>query len=148
MRPGSDTRAVPEPSVHCQGTCRPVWATICAMIGQIQEHRAPRKRSHQWIDARSLALAKAVAERVRRDPSTIEIARGNLRRWKETLALWPPALQEWERILQESPVETILEALVADDEDGRRRRQSSPFTGVLSESERRAIFEEYEAIGA
>jgi hypothetical protein len=60
---------------------------------------------------------------------------------------WPKALQEWEEIISEGSLEEILGKLVEDTEDGRRRRQSSPFSGILSPAERREIFEKYEAIG-
>ena len=106
-----------------------------------------KKRSHEWIDARSLDLARAVAEKVRRDPSLLEKARGNLSRWKDRLHPWPRALQEWEEILGHPSLDRILLLLVEDSEEGRRRRQSSPFTGILTPGERQAIFERYEALG-
>ena len=107
-----------------------------------------RKRSHEWIDARSLAMAEAIAEKIRRDPSLVDRARENLSRRKERLAQWPKALEEWEEILASFSLEEILSALLSDGEDGRRRRQSSPFTGILSPEERKVIFERYEEIGA
>jgi len=45
-------------------------------------------------------------------------------------------------------VEKILDLLTSDDENARRLRQSSPFAGVLSQEERRSIFDEYEALRA
>jgi hypothetical protein len=116
-------------------------------LAHTEQRAFHRKRSHQWIDARSLALARAVVAKIGRDPSLLEIARGNIRRWKSKLQPWPTALEEWERILAEPSVDLIVSALVADDEEGRRRRQSSPFAGVLSDDERRAILREYETIG-
>ncbi len=106
-----------------------------------------QKRSHAWIDARSLALARAVAERIRRDPSLLQRAFETLARWKERRETWPPCLREWEVILAGRNVDDILAILVEDSEDGRRRRQSSPFTGFLTPAERKEIFEHYEAIG-
>jgi hypothetical protein len=85
-------------------------------------------------------LAEAVAEKIRRDPSLLKRARRNLARWKERRTTWPRCLEEWEEILSDLPVEDVLALLVEDSEEGRRRRQSSPFTGILSAAERRAIF--------
>ena len=115
----------------------------------IEERQRPilRKRSHQWIDARSLALAKAVAKKIRRDPQLLDTARDSLRRWKKRIIPWPRALREWEEILANFPLDTVLAMLLEDSEEGRRRRQSSPFPGVLTPQERRAIFDHYEAIG-
>jgi len=92
-------------------------------------------------------LLRADAAKTCRDPSLVDIARENLRRWRATLQPWPKALEEWEHILAQPSVDRIVDALVADDEEGRRRRQSSPFAGVLSEEERLAVFREYETIG-
>lgn len=106
-----------------------------------------QKRSHAWIDARSLALARAVAEKIRRDSSLLPKALENLARWKERRKPWPSCLKEWEEILGGRTVDDILAVLVEDSEQGRRRRQSSPFTGFLTPAERKEIFERYEAIG-
>ena len=106
-----------------------------------------KKRSHEWIDARSLAMAEAVAEKVGRDPALVQTAVGNLARWKARRSPWPACLREWEEILASCDVDDLLRILVEDSEEGRRRRQSSPFTGILTPRERREIFERYEAIG-
>jgi hypothetical protein len=107
-----------------------------------------KKRTHEWIDSRSLELAKAVAREIRRDPSHVQRAMETLQRWKIQRDFSPRALEEWETLLAESSLEELLALLVEDSEEGRRRRQSSPFTGVLSEQERRRIFAKYEEIGA
>jgi hypothetical protein len=106
-----------------------------------------KKRSHAWIDARSLALAKAVAEKIRRDPALLQRALDNLARWKERRSTWPRCLSEWEEIISSRTLDDVLAILLEDSEEGRRRRQSSPFTGILTLAERREIFKRYEAIG-
>jgi hypothetical protein len=106
-----------------------------------------KKRSHAWIDARSLALARAVAAKIRRNPSFLQRASDNLVRWKERHSTWPRCLSEWEEILSSRTLDDVLAILLEDSEDGRRRRQSSPFTGILTPAERREIFERYEATG-
>ena len=107
-----------------------------------------QRRSHAWIDARSLALAEAVAEKIRRDPALLRRAAGNLARWKRLKGTLPPCLKEWEEILAGRTMDDVLAILVEDNEQGRRRRQSSPFTGLLTPAERKVIFQRYEAIGA
>lgn len=104
------------------------------------------RRSHEWVDARSLELAQAIAVKVAAQPAYLERAKATLERWKGRRASWPNALREWEDLLAWSSLEQVLARLVEDSEEGRRRRQSSPFTGVLSESERREIFARYEGI--
>ena len=53
----------------------------------------------------------------------------------------PAALGEWEALLQKSSRKKILELLESDSEEAYRLRSSSPFTGILTESERQRIFE-------
>lgn len=101
-------------------------------------------RSHEWIDRRSLALARVVADKIEQDPSLIETARNNLRRWlAEAGGAALPAHLEWQAILDREPLDRILEILRADTEEARRLRQSMPFAGVLTADERRRIFEEH-----
>ena len=94
--------------------------------------------SHDVVDQRSLALDRAVAERLRTNPDLLEQARANLRRW---LARHPTApslrrcYEEWLEILDNWPLEKILELLNAEDEPAKRLRQNSPFVGILSPSE-------------
>jgi hypothetical protein len=107
-----------------------------------------KRRSHEWVDARSLDLARAVAAKVAAEPSYVEKARATLARWRQHRSVWPAALQEWEELMAGSDLETVLAVLTEDSEEGRRRRQSSPFTGILSEKERREVFSRYEEIGA
>lgn len=107
-----------------------------------------QKRSHAWIDQRSLELAKAIAVKLRADPSLIDVARRNLGRWKARMEIWPRALREWEAILERGSLEEILEVLLDTGDTGCRLRQSSPFTGILTASERKAIFTRHDTIGA
>ncbi|HLU48990.1 MAG TPA: hypothetical protein VK116_12935 [Planctomycetota bacterium] len=112
--------------------------------------REPRHlvdRSHAWIDARSLELARATAAKIRMEPALFEKARRNIERWRSR-GVTSPDLDACDRILERHTFDEVLDLLVEDSEAGRRRRQSSPFVGILPESERREIFRRYEAIGS
>jgi hypothetical protein len=100
-------------------------------------------RSHQWIDRRSLALHRVVADKIESDPALLDLARQNVKRWLSSHRA--PALVEWEHLLDTRPVGDIVGILRAADENATRLRQSSPFAGVLSASERRAVLEQYDA---
>ena len=103
-------------------------------------------RSHEWIDARSLAMDRAVADKLRADPGLLDRARRTLDRWLEQRK--PPVssvLLEWHEILSRWPLERILDLLTSPDETPRRLRQSSPFCGILSPEERLALLKEYES---
>jgi hypothetical protein len=107
-----------------------------------------KRRSHQWVDARSLELARAIAAKVAAEPPYLDRARATLARWKQNRTSWPSALQECEDLLAKASFETVLALLTEDSEEGCRRRRSSPFTGILTEKERREVFSKYEKIGA
>src|ERR1039458_4284314 len=109
------------------------------------ESNTTQSRSHEWIDQRSLAMGRAIAGKVRAQPALFQIAKDNLKRWiQQRQPDVPIVLQEWQEILTQWPVEKILDLLTSDDENARRLRQSSPFAGVLSQEERRSIFDDYE----
>lgn len=92
-------------------------------------------------DRRSLALHRVIAARFARDPRAVSTkAVRNLkvmRRADDGSAA--PWLEEWERLLK-GPVSAVIEVLVSHDQRARDLRQVTPFAGVLSDEERRAIY--------
>ncbi len=103
-------------------------------------------RSHEWIDQRSLALHEAVADKLEAQPQLLDVARANLQRW---LADSPAAaLREWQTLLDGTPLPRLLALLRSSDEQATRLRQSSPFAGLLTPTERQAILSRYESLRA
>ena len=93
-------------------------------------------------ERRSLALHRAIAARLAADPATV------LATARRTLAVMRRAntdgsaqswLAEWERRLR-GPLAGVIEVLVSTDQSARDLRQVTPFAGVLSDDERRAIY--------
>jgi hypothetical protein len=99
---------------------------------------------HRRLEERSLALHQLIAQKVRTAPALLDKARDNLRRWQQKNANPSPTLAEWEQIIS-SPVDQIVAFLQERSEMATRLRQSSPFCGILTEAERRAIYESYSA---
>lgn len=99
-------------------------------------------KTHDLIDERSLALARAIVEAIDRDPARagLERARATCERW--SLQGPAPAVTEWTRIL-EREWEAIRALLLDPGEEGRRLRQSSPFCGILSPRERWEIYRRF-----
>lgn len=93
-------------------------------------------------DARSLALHRVIATRLLADPNAvIAKARQNLRRMRHANSdgsadRW---FDQWERLLA-GPISGIVAVLVSHDQEARDLRQVTPFAGVLSDNERRAIY--------
>lgn len=96
--------------------------------------------SHQFLDEFALAYHRAVAERLRVMPELIiKHARNNLARWSTQSGFsfgTALSLQEWEEVLEESSVEQLISLITEDSDEGQRRRQSTPFAGVLTAEER------------
>ena len=93
--------------------------------------------SHELQDQASLEIARRVAERLRASSAPLLVAQANLDRWSRRNADAPSLLRcyaEWRQILTR-PTEEICAALCAENDEGRRRRQNSPFAGVLSPAE-------------
>jgi hypothetical protein len=99
---------------------------------------------HRRIDERSLAMHRLIARKVLADPGLLDIARENLRRWQCTVDSPSPALAEWGHILN-GPADQVARFLEEPSERATRLRQSSSFCGILTDAERRAIYESYSA---
>lgn len=95
---------------------------------------------HPHIDRRMLALARLVAERIDREPELLQVAVKNLKRWermhKDGLSV---ASAEWKTIIEGHSWPEIRAMLVQDNDEGQRLRSSSPFGGIVSEAEWKAI---------
>jgi hypothetical protein len=94
-------------------------------------------------DERSRALHKEIAKMLRSNPSLWEIPKNNIIKWKKRRGKLTPAFIEWDHILNTNTKEQILSILESGSEESARLRSSSPFTGILNESERKRIFEFY-----
>ena len=95
--------------------------------------------THQELDARSLAIHRLVAQKIRCDPTLLRIANANLARWRTRAT--PNDLHylgEWDRIL-EGGLDAALAVATEDSERASALRQSSPFAGILTPSERIAF---------
>jgi hypothetical protein len=98
---------------------------------------------HRRIDERSVALHRAVAEKLRNNPALLQIAIENLDRWYDHAAHSRPYLDEWRRILR-LPLEEVLTLIGQEGERMTALRQNSPFAGVLEPAERWAIYARFE----
>ncbi len=94
-------------------------------------------------DERSKALHREIAKKLRSNPKLWSVPRLNIVRWKKGRKFLMPYLTEWEYILNTQSKEQILSLLESDSEESARLRSSSPFTGILSDIERKRIFELY-----
>ena len=97
---------------------------------------------HERIDRRSLAMHRAIAEKLRADPSLLAIARDNLDRWSQQGGPSQPYRDRWREILRR-PLEEVLALMVEESERMTAMRQANPFAGILTPRERWAIYDEF-----
>ena len=93
-------------------------------------------------DRRSLALHRAIAEKLREDPALIAIALDVIERWSRAGGRSQPYWDAWREILKR-PLPQILDLLGEESERMTALRQATPFAGVLEPAERWAIYEKF-----
>ena len=100
---------------------------------------------HRIAEARSLVMHCLAAQKIERNPALLDKVRQTLETWRSRyVSDMPCALDEWDNILHESW--PVIAALVTDlGERATRLRQSTPFAGVLSKSERDRIYAAFRA---
>jgi hypothetical protein len=98
-------------------------------------------RTHQQIDARSLAMARRIVEKIDADPERrgFAHAKGVCERWADQGIV---SAREWLTLL-EKPWEEVRALLLDDSDEGQRLRQTDPFCGILTPQERWEIYREH-----
>jgi len=91
---------------------------------------------HATNDLVGLTLARTIASRLADHPEWIELARGNLRRWKLRNAGSRSVVNydEWLAIL-EKPAAEVMAIYTQETDEGQRLRQNSPFGGAITPQE-------------
>lgn len=99
--------------------------------------------THQDIDRRSLAMAKAIVALIDADPQRrgLAHARSTCVRWQQEQGN-TPAIVEWLEILAQ-PWAEVRSVLLDESENGCRHRQNSPFAGILPPQERWRIYRRF-----
>ena len=100
---------------------------------------------HRILDARSLAMHCRIARKIDQNTELLDRARRNLRRWGEAASgPLPEYIKEWLEILDQ-PWPEIAVFITSFSDDAVRLRQSSPFAGVLTPTERKQIYDAFRA---
>ena len=92
-------------------------------------------------DERSQMLHKEISKKLKSNPSLWDIPKKNITKWKKSSGKLAPAFIEWDHILNTKTKKQIVSILESSSEEAVRLRSSSPFTGILTENERKKIFE-------
>ena len=97
--------------------------------------------AHRLAEERSLALHRAIADRIMTEPTALERARARVQRWLDTGEVASYWAREWKTVLSRS-VGEIRAFLVDESEHARALRQVTPFAGVIDPRTRWRIWRE------
>jgi hypothetical protein len=100
-------------------------------------------RTYQQLDARSRAMHALVMAKIRANPMLFEHVKTTLARWRVIVCeSSQPYLIEWEQLVN-AGVEPCLAMAIEDSQRADAMRQSSPFTGILTNAERFAFLKNW-----
>jgi hypothetical protein len=98
-----------------------------------------------FVDFFSLTLHRAIAARMLTDEQNVlRKAKNNVDRWlsrPDFTGEGSMALLEWKEILEKSTPDELRKIISEESHEGQRLRSSSPFSGVLTQKERKEIFD-------
>ena len=100
-----------------------------------------RDDRHELAEARSLALHRVVAERLKGDPAVLDRAKQRIDEWLRLGQPHPEYALAWRDLLT-GPLDALLAVLTDGSERARSLRQVTPFAGVVSPRERWALWRE------
>ena len=142
----ADAAKTSQPTVAAYeaGAKSPTWRTVERLAGSVSlacypSVGAPFTRDQE----RSLYLHAAISQELRtRGTAVIDIARRNISRMRSINPHASPLLDEWERIL-DGTINQIVARMLDPSEHGRDLRQVTPFAGVLTPTQRAAVYRSF-----
>lgn len=139
----ADLRALDADGRRALAAAQPLLGAPAAAFlesGAATEKRRRPWRSHAELDQRSLALARAIGDRIARDPTLVERAKRYVaRRMAESGGEDRAEMEEWAAVLETMPPPRLRAFLADPGERATRLRQSLPFVDVLTPGEREAV---------
>ena len=96
---------------------------------------------HAGIDRRVLEMTRVIVAKIDPDPMLVRIGLENIERWtRQNGGYLPRCHAEWKEPIETHPWERFHEILLEESDEGQRLRSSHPFTGILTQDERDAIY--------
>jgi hypothetical protein len=90
---------------------------------------------HRVAEERSIAMHRAIADKLRERGDLLEAARRRVAAWRARGDVHEAYVAGWERLLA-LPLDALARAVVDPGEEARALRQVSPFAGALDPRER------------
>jgi len=121
-----------------EGERRP--SEIEPLVAELQrQHESAAPVSHDLAEARSLAIHRLVAERLRQEPRLVEVALRRVETWVAEGKMRPAYADAWRELL-EGPLEALVAVLGDRGERAAALRQCTPFVGVIDHQTRLRIW--------
>jgi hypothetical protein len=118
-----------------------------ALLGPLTELFSAAGSRAGGAQARLDEIKRLTGERLLERHSIDEIrakSLHNLARWRAQ-GVWPPAYEEWQRLLEEASDAMLRYILISRDPEANRLRQSMPYVGLLPREELRSLNEKVAA---
>lgn len=109
--------------------------------GVIYHGSVDPQNPHRVAEARSLALHREVARRIRERPELLDEVRARVEAWLRDGSVAIPYARSWWEILSRD-LERIVEAILDPSERGRDLRQCTPFAGIIDPRTRWKILDD------
>ena len=128
------------------------FATVAKLVrsaGMEIDVRPPGQveNQHQRLDSRSLALHALIAGKLAADPTMIrQKVLPNIARFKRIhqASGTEKLLKEWE-VASRAGMPALLRMCIDPSQRGQQLRQASPLTGILTQEERKSVYDAYSA---
>lgn len=105
------------------------------------EPTATSETRHGDIDKRVLEMTRVIVGKVDRDPELVRTGLESIERWTRHKGGYVPQCHtEWKTLIETHPWERLREMLLEESDEGQRLRSSHPFTGLLTQDERDAMY--------
>lgn len=115
-------------------------AEVEPLVAELErQHLNAAPVSHELAEARSLAIHRAIAERLRQEPRLVAVARRRVDAWAAEGKMRPAYAKAWRELL-DGPPEALLAVLDDPGERAAALRQCTPFVGVIDQQTRLRIW--------
>ena len=96
---------------------------------------------HPEIDRRVLAMTRIIVRKIDADPTLVRTGLDNIARWTRQKGGYVPLCHaEWKALIKERPWRELRAMLLEESDEGQRLRSSHPFTGLITDEERAAVY--------
>ena len=124
------------------GVSERTFRTLDKLERETEKARAQGKPAgHPEIDRKVFELTKIAVAKIDRDPSLVQIGLDNIERWTRQKGGYLPLCHaEWKTLIETRPWVELRRLLLEDSDEGQRLRSSHPFKGLVTATEREAIY--------